>query len=287
MSSRGGRSRGLLLVALASTLWSTIGVAARGGYAAGCSPLGLLLLRHLSSLAAALAGVLAGVYSLRGSLLNPGAARIALAVMTPFYVSYAYATYYLGVARSAALLYTAPAWAALLQRIRGLALTRGDAASALLVASGAALLAAGEGGRELSVTGLLWGLASGFTYALSIIAAHSVLEASRPLDLAAGVQSWLLAGVAVLALLDPPRVSTGCLPWAAYLGVVIGHVSYALFYQGLESVSPAAASSMAALELLLSIAWGVLLYGEPLTPWLAAGGGLIALGLLLAAALTR
>ncbi len=276
----GGLRGGVWRVYAAAVVWSTIGVASRAGFSGGCSPVGLLLLRHVVALVVAVVGVVAGWYSVRG-LLDRRVVGVALAVMAPFYVSYAYAAYVLGVARAAAFLYTAPLWVYLVERLRGFRAGFGELVSAVLVGFGAVVLGYGVAGEGFGVWGLFWGFASGFTYGLSVAAAGWVLSRGvRPLDLAAGVQSWLLVGVVLYGLFAPVRVGLGCLPWAVYLGVVVSHLSYVLFYSGLSRVSPVAASSAASLELVLSVVWGWLLFGEPLSGWLLVGVGLVSAGLL-------
>ncbi|BES81912.1 DMT family transporter [Pyrodictium abyssi] len=277
-------NRSLLLVYAASALWSTIGVATRLGYLAGCSPLGMLVARQAVAALATILGVAAGLYR-AGVVLDRRVVVLALGLFTPFYTAYYYAVDALGVGRAAALLYTAPAWVLLYQ----LALEKRRPgpwrlAATVLTLAGALLLAGEARSGLIPAGGLLWGLTSGAFYAATIYAAARLVAGLEPASMAAGVQAWLLLGALAVAAAAPGGavVTASCLPAAAYLALVVSHLSYVLFYRGLGGVEPHRASVAATLELVLSVAWGWLLFDEPFTGSYAAGAAAIAAAQLLA-----
>ncbi|ALL01544.1 hypothetical protein Pyrde_1501 [Pyrodictium delaneyi] len=279
------RGGGLLAVYAAAALWSTIGVATRLGYTAGCSPLGILVARQALAALATLLGLVAGLY--RPSVVfDRRVIGIALTLFTPFYVSYYYAVEALGVGRAAALLYTAPAWILAYQ----LTLEHWKPGSSKLLATtftiaGALLLAGEAWGGLVSPGGLVWGLASGAFYAATVYAAARIITGLEPSSVAAGTQAWLLPGALAATVVMPGsvKVTLQCLPAAAYLAIVVSHLSYILFYRGLsKGVEPHRASIAATLELVLSMAWGWLLFSEPFTVLYGAGVVLIAAAQLLA-----
>jgi len=277
-------SRSLLLVYAAAGLWSTIGVATRLGYLAGCSPLGMLVARQAVAGLATLLGVAAGLY--RASVvLDKRVAVLALVLFTPFYTAYYYAVDALGVGRAAALLYTAPAWVLLYQ----LALEKRrpgpwKLAATVLTLIGVLLLTGEARSGLIPAEGLLWGLASGAFYAATIHAAARLIAGLEPGSMAAGVQVWLLLGALVAAAVAPGEAvaTVSCLPAAVYLAVVVSHLSYVLFYRGLSGVEPHRASIAATLELVLSMAWGWLLFDESFTGSYAVGATAITAAQLLA-----
>jgi DME family drug/metabolite transporter len=61
----------------------------------------------------------------------------------------------------------------------------------------------------------------------------------------------------------------------AFLGAVPTALAYALFFRGLTVVRATTASVVALSEPLAAVALGALVLHEPLTPWSAAGGGLL------------
>ncbi|MEZ4769180.1 MAG: DMT family transporter [Caldilineales bacterium] len=163
--------RGYLLVLLAASLWATLGVIytllARAGLAA----------ITVAALRAGLGGLLllAGLLILRRDWLriNRRALRVVLLYgifgVALFYASYVNAILSVGVAVAAVLLYTAPAWVALIAwRFLGEQLTRRHAGALLLTLFGTALVAQvfRTGVAQINVAGILWGLLAGLTYGL-------------------------------------------------------------------------------------------------------------------------
>lgn len=276
--------RAILYVYLAAATWSTIAVATKYGYLGGCSPSGILLGRQVLAALVTVLGVLAGIYQAH-IVLDTRVVFLGAAVFAPFYASFYYGVDYLGVAREEVLLYTAPLWVLLYQLVleKKRPCTRGLTAS-LLVLLGAGLIGLETGaGGPITGIGYLVGLTSGALYGASIYASSRLARGLDPVSLAAGVQLWLLLGAMPIALIrGRVMITTACLAAITYLAIVISHLSYIFFYKGLSlGVSAHRASVAATLELVLGVAWGILLFHEPMTTRFVLGAGLVALAQLL------
>jgi DME family drug/metabolite transporter len=277
-------ARGYLLVLLAAALWATLGVvytvlaetyglpplvvaAFRAGLGGLLLLLGLLLLRPSwlrVNRQAALVAVLYGVFG------------IAL-----FYAVYINAILTAGVAVAAVLLYTAPAWVAVIAwRFLGEQLTRTHLIALGLTLIGSALIAQVYQPELLRVNGwgILWGLLSGLTYGLWSVFNKVGVRHTSPWTL----QCYgMLAGAAVLLLIQPLSPLQGALqaPGAIFwllvlaLGPTVGaSVAYAA---GVMTVPVSVASLVATLEPVLAALLARVVLGETLAVGQMAGGALI------------
>ncbi len=286
------RARGYLLVLLAASLWATIGIIySHLAGRRGLPPLAVAAAR------AGLGGLLllAGLAAFRRPMLRVGAKALAITLaygvigVAVFYASYVYAVITAGVAVASVLLYTAPAWVALIAwRFLGERLARVHLVALALTLAGAALVAGASpwGAAPIAPAGVLWGLAAGLTYALwsvfnsigvrhvspwtfqcyGMLAGGAVLLAFQPLARPAGLVS--LAGAAR----DPVTLA-----WLLLLaaGPTVGaSVAYAA---GVRAVPVSVASLVATLEPVIAAALAYLLLGERLGPAQIAGGALILL----------
>lgn len=277
--------RGYLLVLLAASLWATLGVIytllARAGLAA----------ITVAALRAGLGGLLllVGLFILRRGWLriNRRALRVVLLYgifgVALFYASYVNAILSVGVAVAAVLLYTAPAWVALIAwRFLGEQLTRRHGAALLLTLIGAALVAQvfRIGALRLDVVGILWGLLAGLTYGLWSVFNKVGVRHTNPWTL----QCYgMLVGAVVLLAVQPPLAldSAAATPqtffWllALTLGPTIGaSVAYAA---GVRTVPVSVASLVATLEPVLAALLAFVVLGETLSAGQLLGGGLILL----------
>lgn len=282
----GDVARGYVLVLLAASLWATLGIIYK--YLAesyGMPPLGVAGLR------AGLGGIilLAGLLTLRRSWLrvNRAALRVALLYgvfgIALFYAAYINAILSVGVAVAAVLLYTAPAWVAVLAwRFLGERLTRTHLAALLLTLAGSALVAQvfQPGLLRVNAMGIMWGLLSGLTYALWSVFNKVGVRHTNPWTL----QCYgMLAGSAVLLLFQPLAPLAGALQSPATvawllvlaLGPTVGaSVAYAA---GVRTVPVSVASLIATLEPVLAALLAYLVLGETLGAGQIAGGALILL----------
>ncbi|HNS01003.1 MAG TPA: DMT family transporter [Anaerolineae bacterium] len=282
----GSTARGYALVLLAASLWATLGVIYHFlARTYGMPPLAVAGLR------AGLGGVilLIGLLALRRSWLriDRRAARVVLVYgvvgIAFFYAAYINAILTVGVAVSAVLLYTAPAWVALLAwRFLGEQLTRTHLIALTLTLAGSALVAQiyQPGLLRVNALGILWGLLSGFSYALWSVFNKVGVRHTNPWTL----QCYgMLVGSAALLLFQPLAPLAGALqdPGAAVwllllaLGPTVGaSVAYAA---GVRTVPVSVASLIATLEPVLAALLAFLVLGETLGLGQIAGGALILL----------
>ncbi len=282
-SSRSG-ARGYLLVLLAAALWATIGVIySHLAVSQGLPPLAVAAAR--AGLGGLLLLVGLAVLHRRWLRIDGSALAITLAYgvvgIALFYASYVYAVVAAGVAVASVLLYTAPAWVALIAwRFLGERLTRTHLAALALTLAGAALVAGVSPGSapRLSPAGILWGLAAGLTYALwSVFNSIGVRRTSPWTFQCYG----MLTGAAALLLVQPivPLAAAArnpaALGWLALLAVgptVGASVAYAA---GVRLVPVSVASLIATLEPVIAAVLAWLLLGETLSTAQMAGGALI------------
>ncbi len=281
-----GQASGYLLVLLAASLWATLGVIYN--YLAGAYGLPSLA---VAGLRAGLGGLilLAGLLALRPSWLrlNRQALRVVLLYgvfgIALFYATYINAILSVGVAVAAVLLYTAPAWVAMIAwRFLGERLTRTHLVALLLTLAGSALVAQvfQPGLLRLNALGIGWGLLSGLTYGLWSVFNKVGVRHTNPWTL----QCYgMLVGSIVLLLLQPLAPLAGALQSPATifwllllaLGPTVGaSVAYAA---GVRSVPVSVASLMATLEPVLAALLAYLVLGETLGAGQIAGGALILL----------
>ena len=275
---------GYFLVLLAAALWATLGIIYK--YLAenyGLPPLAVAAYR------AGLGGLLllVGLLILRRSWLRLNRQAVRVVVLygvfgiALFYATYINAILSVGVAVAAVLLYTAPAWVALIAwRFLGERLTRMHVAALLLTLAGTALVAQIYRPEmvRLNVMGIVWGLLSGLTYALWSVFNKVGVRQTNPWTL----QCYgMLIGAAVLLLFQPltPLVgvsqSPGALAWLLVLalGPTVGvSVAYAA---GVRVVPVSVASLVATFEPVLAALLAYLFLGETLGMGQMVGGALI------------
>ena len=178
-----------------------------------------------------------------------------------------------GLAVSAVLLYTAPAFvtalSAWLFRERLNLLRWGILA---LVLFGCMLVSGIMGVVDISITGVFFGLGSGFGYALySIFGRYALNREYKPQTIAFYTFALCAAGSAVLALFshgfDIPvsAFDLRMLMFALALGSLGCLFPYWFYTKGLVNVTGAQASMTATLEPVVAAVFGVLIYYETLT----------------------
>ncbi len=297
MSLRGGRAvppdshpvkgqtiklKGYGFILLAAALWGMIGPFSRLAFREGVAPLEAAFWR------AAMAWGCFGLHALvRGEVRlqrRDIAPLLGFAVsgVTLFYGSYQIAIREGGAALAAVLLYTAPAWVALLSRVifkepmgplKLLALA--------LTLVGVAVVALGAGGIDLGSPGanpliaVAAGLVAGFCYALYyIFGKYFSGRYSSP-----NLFLYMLP-VGALGLL--PWVSLGArspLAWLALgtVALVSTYGAYLCYYKGLYYLEPTRAAIVASLEPVIAGVVAFLWWGEVFSP---AGylGSLLVLG---------
>jgi DME family drug/metabolite transporter len=272
--------QGYLLVVVAATLWASIGVFYKfliGGY--GLTPLA----------AAAFRGSLGGLILLLALLLlrvNLRVARrdwpffLAYGVfgVALFFIVYVNAINLIGVAMAAVLMYTSPAWVALISsRWLGERLGRRGLGALGLALVGAALVARvyDPTGLRINALGILAGLAAGLTYGLYSVFNKLLVRHYRPWV----VQLYgLLIGATVLLALVPKGdlargwAAPGSMALLVGMGLVPTLLASLAFAIGVQWVPVSVASILATLELAVATLFGYLFFAERLQPaqWLGA-----------------
>jgi len=266
---------GYLFILLAAASWALIGPVAKFAFKAGLSPLEVAFFR---------AGIGGAFFLIHALVL--GRLRIERRVLFPtllfgavgvagFYGSYQLAVAYGGAALASVLLYTAPAWVAVMGALwLGERLDQAKALAVALTLVGVALLAGGSGqGLQFSLMGVVFGLLSGFGYALyylfgKLYFARSPAEAIYAVALPVGALFLLPA---VENWPRDPEV------WGLLLviGFVSTYLAYAFYAAGLVRLEATRASVVATLEPVLASFFAYFWWGERFTPLGYLGAGLI------------
>ena len=272
---------GYLYVFAAALLWSLIGPFSRTVLDAGVDPLEIAFWR------AVLAGTAFGLHALltRQARLRPwpaggtdllALAAFALVGVTLFYASLTLAIDAGGISLAFVLLYTAPAFVAVLAwPLLGEPLTRGKAALVGLALAGVVLVArAGDGGVSVSAVALAWGLAAGASYASYYLFGKWVLHRYAPVT----VFAWVLP-VGALGLLPLVRFAPDKPPavwaWLVVLSLVSTYLAYLVYYTGLQRTEASRAVLVATIEPVAAAALAAGLFGERLGWWGWAGATLV------------
>ena len=282
---------GFLAVGAAASIWGTLGFFAKILYAEGVSFEALVAVRASVGWAAMLLFVLLtwGVRSLRvtGRLflfLVP----LGLVGIGAFYLLYFFTIRESTVGTAAILLYSSPAFVALLAwiflketlgplRLLALALTFGGI---FLVVGGYE-----PGALEVSLPVLATGLLSGLTYGLYSIfgkplAGH--LEPAIILSYALGFGSVLLVLAALPTFHTLVGLSSSSYALLVMLAVVHTALAFGLYTMGLKRLDAGQAAIVATVEPVVAGAIGVVLLGEELTALKVIGALLVLAGAALA-----
>jgi DME family drug/metabolite transporter len=268
-------------ILLAATLWGLLGPVAYVALREGVSPLEIAFWR------AALGSVLHVAHAaVRGSWRIerrdvPAVVAFGAVGVSVFYGSYMLAVERGGAALAAVLLYTAPAWVALLARIflgerlgaRKLVALAATLAGVVLVAT------AGGGALRVDTAGIVWGLVAGWSYATYYLFGRRYFA------------RYDAAGVLALAL---PVGALGLLPfvdfapksraaWGAllFLAVVPTYAAYLLYAAGLRRVEATRAATVATIEPVVAAVAAYVAFGERLSPMGYVGGAVVLGGVLL------
>jgi drug/metabolite transporter (DMT)-like permease len=266
--------QGYLLVLLAATFWASIGVFYKfliDGH--GVTPLAAAALRALAGGVILLVVLLARRADLRmprsewPALLGFGLLGVAL-----FFTCYVNAIDLTGVAMAAVLMYTAPAWVAVISwRWMGERLGRRGVAALLLAMLGAALVAQvyDPARLRLNGVGVLLGLAAGLTYALySVFAKRLARRNSPPV-----FQVWglLIGALALIPLAGLGNVaqgwsSPGTLLLVAGMGIVATLLPSLAYSFGVQRIPVSVAAVVATFEPVVATLFGYLFFAERFDP---------------------
>ena len=261
--------RGLPLILVAAILWALIGITAQGILDAGVGPIEIAFWR------ATLGGglFLAHAAATRSLSLAPahaaGKARdlaalgtFGLVGVTLFYASLTLAIDRGGISLAFILLYTAPAFVAVLARVLlGEALGAAKVALVAVAMVGVALVATDGGtGIRASPAALAWGLIAGASYASYYIFGKWILHRYAPVTIYAIVMP--IGALGLLPLVDfapkPPQA------WLllGVLATVSTYAAYLAYYTGLARVEASRAVLVATVEPVVAAALAAAVFGE-------------------------
>lgn len=268
-------ARGYLLILLAAIMWGSLGPVARHAFAQGVEPLEVAFWRCVLPFFPFCIQALR-----RGSVrVDPGD-RLALAGFGLICVAAFYAVYQLairngGAALASVLMYTAPAWVALMawmflgERMTPVKL----AAVAATLAGVAGVSGVFENGTAVTLPALAFGLLSGLTYAAYYIFGKRLQPRYTTAQL-------FLYALPMGALILFPFVEfhhKTPSAWAAIAVVALVSTwgAYMAYFAGLRLVEATRASVVATVEPLVAAAVAYVWWGERFTPMGYAGGLLI------------
>jgi drug/metabolite transporter (DMT)-like permease len=276
---------GVLYVLAAAFMWGVIGVFTKFVLAEGVSALEIAFWRAMFGWVfflahAAVAGQLKAHRSDLPALLGFGVVCVTL-----FYGAYQIAIRDVGMAMAAVLLYTAPAWVALLSRLvlkEEMTLVKALCVGMTIV--GVACISLGPkmisgASFDLNIFGLAAGLLSGFTYALYYILGKKFLY-RYPTPT---IFVYALPFGALLLLPFIHFVDKSPQAWLMLIGMalVTSYGAFSVYYAGLKRMDATHASVIATFEPLVAAVLAYSLFGEKFSLLGYAGSSLIIAAVLL------
>jgi len=268
------RLRGEVLIVIAATLWGTLGIAGKVAYGYGSSPGQLMLYRMLFLLPAIL-------------YLLPKAKRdniipllvFGALIVTPFYLIYFYAVKFVGASTAALILYTAPAYVAVMSAaLLSESITSRTIIALILALSGAALVNITE-----TIRGNFLGISTAFIaailYATYTVGARMLIK--RGIESSHVALVPYLSSIPILAIyatLVEDHVALENfrqLSMALYLALIPTGLAYVLYNYGLRTVEASRASILSTIEPVSATILAWIILGEPLYATKIIGASLI------------
>jgi drug/metabolite transporter (DMT)-like permease len=289
----GKDAAGYALAATASVLWASLAVFGRFLLASGADPASIVAVRAL--LAAVMLG--ATLACRRRSFAIRDRSTLGLLIAYGAIVACNYASYFSALKRSsvataATLLYTYPAVVVILGVLAGTeSLTLRKSAALALTLSGSLLVAGFHDPAALKVTasGALFGAGASLTMALYAIAGKELSKRCDPWVVV--MYGFAFAAVFLWIGRGPRQVVEAALRWRGqeWLAVVAlalfpTLLAYGLFTYSMRFIEASTASMVACSEPVLATLFAWAAWGEPVTPWQAAGGALVIVGVVVLAA---
>ena len=287
---------GILRIALAASLWGTVGVAVGFLYATTpltALPVGFYRLAFAAPLLALALALTRGGRARRIAKANfrDGAAVVLMGVMLAVYqICYFAAIARVGVAVATLItLCTAPVIVAGLSFIfLDERLTRKLVAALALATLGTVLLTglfdgARVGGAGAQILGVFLALGSATGYAVVVLSSRALAGRYHPLTPLTGAFAVGALVLLPFALVSGLTVRLGPLSWLTllYLGLVPSALGYILFLSGMRTTPATAASIVTLLEPLTATLLAWLLFGERLGAAGLLGGALLVLAIVL------
>jgi len=262
------------LVLVAASIWGTTGIAARYSFDLGVSPEGILLLRLALVVPAYL------YLALCRPRLNLWVVALGALVLGPYHVAYYNAVKHVGVSTASLLLYTHPVLVAIASKpLLGEVVDRRTVLAVASAVSGALMISYGD--IHVDPLGISLAVVSSAIFSLYVVLSKKALTSGVGAEeLALGTSAWALPAVALAYvarggsddLLNPYVLAIGL-----YLALVVTVLAYILYMRGLRRVRAGVVTVLSTAEPLTATALSYVLFGEPVTPLKACGGGLILL----------
>ncbi len=262
---------GLSLIATASLLWSSEGIATIFAVSGGFNPYTLALYVLIVDFI-----ILLPIWLIkRSASWSIGLLLLGLLVGGGFRIVFAYSILINGAGIAAALLHIAPLIVSLVSPV--VLKIRFDSPSVLLafIAVLGAYVSSNPELRLTTATGFLVGIVPAIMYAAQIIVSKyyhnkgfntvDIVFQTLPTAIVLPLITTLLLSTSTISI-DPAG-----LLWATYIGVVCSTVTLLLYIEGLKYVSPTIASIIALLEPISALALAVAILGEAYTNIQLAG----------------
>ena len=212
----------------------------------------------------------------------PGLLAFGLAGVSVFYGAYQLAVERGGAALASVLLYTAPAWVAILARVvLGERIGPRRAAAVVVTLAGVALVATGGGGVRASAGGVAWGLVAGWAYALYYLVGRRLFARHAPATVFAYVLP--VGALGLLPFVEFAPKTTGAWAAIAFVAVVPTYAAYLLYAAGLRRVDPTRAATLATVEPVVAALAAYVAFAEVLPPLGYVGAAIVLAGVVLAA----
>lgn len=272
--------KGYVFILLAAVCWGTLGPVARLAFQEGISPLEVALWRAIGGSLCFLfhAGLSRALHIQRRDIIP--VAAFGVVGVGLFYSSYQMAVDEGGAALASVLLYTAPAWVALLAWSGlGEKMTAGKLLAIGLTLGGIVAIARSGGGPvRWTSSAIGWGLVAGWSYALYYPFGKRYFSRYAP---AAIFAFALPVGTVVLA----PFVDfapKSILAWFAlvWIALISTYVAYLFYGHGLRRIEATRASIVATLEPVIAAVLAYMWWDERMGLWGYAGAALILTGVI-------
>ncbi|WP_319758976.1 EamA family transporter [Maridesulfovibrio sp.] len=254
--------KGCIFVICAAIMWGLIGPISKFPIEQGVSPLENAFWRAI------FAWMLFAVHACRIRAVKidlkdlPQVLIFGFVGVTIFYGSYQLAVQDVGAALASVLLYTAPAWVAFMSwLLLGEKMTPLKISAMLITIFGVACVSLGPQifgtGKEMTFTwtGIIFGLTSGFTYALYYIYGKTIF--ARYTTPTIFLYALPVGALCLLPFFEfTPKTGTSWTSLIA-LAVICTYGAYSVYYAGLRWLEPTAASVIATIEPLVAaiLAW--------------------------------
>lgn len=277
--------KGFFFILAAAALWGGIGPVAKAAFAEGLSPLEVAFWRAVIGwfFFALHALVIRKVSIARADL--PLFLFFAMLCVTGFYGSYQMAVDLGGAARASVLLYTAPAWVAVMARVfLREAISSAAITGILACILGVALISTSTGsvaGHDFSWLGIFFGLISGFTYALYYIFGKKLFSRYHPVTVFAWILILGAAGLAPFVGISIPAKPAW--PSLLFLGFFTTYLAYFVYSSGLTRLKASQAAVIATMEPVVAAFLAYVFWQENLGFLGYAGASIIVSGVILQA----